>query len=140
MASHINGSEPAATTGYNTLATIPKSSTFTSKLTPDPAFETPKSSYDAPRETLGPRLVKGANYTYVRPEAAEEPKLLGVSPKAMEDLGLQAGEEKTDDFRDLVAGNKIFWNEQEGGVYPWAQCYGGTFAQLPWSTFYTDIR
>ncbi|OKL59239.1 hypothetical protein UA08_05823 [Talaromyces atroroseus] len=72
MASHL-----AASAGYGTLATIPKSSTFTSKLAPDPAFETPLASHSAPRETLGPRLVKGAMYTYVRPETAEEPELLG---------------------------------------------------------------
>ncbi|KAE8551867.1 hypothetical protein EYB25_005758 [Talaromyces marneffei] len=122
MASQLTPVPPAA---YNTLATIPKSNTFTSKLPPDPAFETPKQSHDAPRETLGPRIVKGAMYTYVRPETAEEPELLGVSPRAMEDLGLQPGEEKTEDFVSLVAGNKILWNEEEGGVYPWAQCYGG---------------
>lgn len=124
MASQLTPA-PAAAAAYNTLATIPKSNTFTSKLPPDPAFETPKQSHDAPRETLGPRIVKGAMYTYVRPEAAEEPELLGVSPRAMEDLGLQPGEEKTEDFVSLVAGNKILWNEEEGGVYPWAQCYGG---------------
>lgn len=111
MASQLTPVPPAA---YNTLATIPKSNTFTSKLPPDPAFETPKQSHDAPRETLGPRIVKGAMYTYVRPETAEEPELLGVSPRAMEDLGLQPGEEKTEDFVSLVAGNKILWNEEEG--------------------------
>lgn len=120
MASQLN-----PTLAYSTLATIPKSNTFTSKLPPDPAFETPKQSHDAPRETLGPRIVKGAMFTYVRPEAAEEPELLGVSPRAMEDIGLQSGEEKTEEFTSLVSGNKIFWNEEEGGVYPWAQCYGG---------------
>ncbi|KAH8704279.1 YdiU domain protein [Talaromyces proteolyticus] len=124
MASHITseGAKPAS--GF-TIASIPKLSTFTSKLPPDPAFETPASSHNAPRESLGPRLVKGAMYTYVRPEPSEEPELLSVSPKAMEDLGLQTGEEKSADFRGLVAGNKIFWSEEEGGVYPWAQCYGG---------------
>lgn len=123
MASQLTLAPAAA---YNTLANVPKSNTFTSKLPPDPAFETPKQSHDAPRETLGPRIVKGAMYTYVRPEAAEDPELLGVSPRAMEDLGLQPGEEKTEDFVSLVSGNKILWNEEEGGVYPWAQCYGGT--------------
>jgi hypothetical protein len=124
MALHVASKEKAQTTGL-TLAEIPKSSTFTSKLPPDPSFETPELSHNAPRETLGPRLVKGAMYTFVRPEDAEEPELLGVSPKAMEDLGLKYGEEQTPDFLALVAGNKILWNEKDGGVYPWAQCYGG---------------
>ncbi|KAL2001596.1 hypothetical protein VTN02DRAFT_1551 [Thermoascus thermophilus] len=107
------------------LADLPKSNVFTSKLPPDPAFETPEVSHNAPREALSPRLVRGAMYTFVRPEPAEEPELLGVSPKAMEDIGLRKGEEQTPEFKALVAGNKIFWDEQSGGVYPWAQCYGG---------------
>lgn len=107
------------------LGELPKSNVFTSKLPPDPAFETPASSHNAPRETLGPRLVKGALYTYVRPEPTEEPELLGVSSKAMEDLGLKSGEELTPEFKEVVSGNKIFWDEENGGIYPWAQCYGG---------------
>ncbi|KAL1967241.1 hypothetical protein VTN77DRAFT_3287 [Rasamsonia byssochlamydoides] len=124
MASHISNEAGSWTAGV-TLAELPKSHVFTSKLPPDPAFETPESSHKAPRETLGPRLVRGAMYTFVRPETAEEPELLGVSPKAMEDIGLRPGEEQTADFKALVAGNKIFWSEEDGGVYPWAQCYGG---------------
>ncbi|OJJ44196.1 hypothetical protein ASPZODRAFT_135687 [Penicilliopsis zonata CBS 506.65] len=107
------------------LDKIQKTNTFTSKLPPDPAFETPEVSHNAPRETLGPRLVKGAMYTFVRPEPSEETKLLGVSPKALEDIGLKLGEESTPEFQALVSGNKLYWSEQAGGVYPWAQCYGG---------------
>ncbi|KAJ5092677.1 hypothetical protein N7456_008538 [Penicillium angulare] len=108
-----------------TLEDLPKSNVFTSKLPPDAAFPTPDVSHKAPRETLGPRMVKEALFTYVRPEAAEEPELLGVSPRAMEDLGLKDGEEENPKFRALVAGNEIFWSEENGGIYPWAQCYGG---------------
>lgn len=108
-----------------TLAELPKSNVFTSKLPADPAFETPEASHRAPRETLGPRMVRGALFTYVRPESAEAPELLGVSPKAMEDLGLKPGEEKTPQLQALVAGNEISWSEESGGIYPWAQCYGG---------------
>lgn len=107
------------------LADLPKSSVFTSRLPPDPAFETPASSHSAPRQTLGPRLVRGALYTFVRPEPTEEPELLGISPRAMEDLGLQSGEEQTVEYRALVSGNKFYWDEENGGIYPWAQCYGG---------------
>jgi uncharacterized protein YdiU (UPF0061 family) len=45
----------------------------------------------------------------------------------MRDLGIKVGEETTDDFKQMVAGNKLYgWDEEklEGG-YPWAQCYGG---------------
>jgi uncharacterized protein YdiU (UPF0061 family) len=109
------------------LADLPKSNVFTSKLPADPAFETPEASHKAPRQTLGPRMVKGALFTYVRPEVVESPELLGVSPRAMADLGLKPGEEQTPSFQALVAGNEFAWSEEKGGVYPWAQCYGGLF-------------
>ena len=69
-------------------------------------------------------MVKGALFTYVRPEETKEPELLAVSERALRDLGLMTGEEKTEMFREMVAGNKIFWEDGKG-VYPWAQCYGG---------------
>ncbi|KAL4928234.1 YdiU domain protein [Aspergillus undulatus] len=107
------------------LAELPKSNVFTSKLPPDPGFLTPEASHQAQRERLYPRMVKGAFYTFVRPETAEDPELLGVSPRAMQDLGLKSGEKDTDQFKAVVSGNKFFWDEKYGGVYPWAQCYGG---------------
>lgn len=111
-----------------TLDDLSKSNVFTSSLPPDPAFPTPADSHKAPRRSLGPRMVKGALYTYVRPEESKEHELLGVSERAMRDIGLKPGEEKTEDFKQLVAGNKFFWDEESGeGIYPWAQCYGGMF-------------
>lgn len=70
-------------------------------------------------------MVKGALYTFVRPEPSDDPELLGVSPRALDDLGIRASEVETPKFRALVSGNEIWWNEEEGGIYPWAQCYGG---------------
>lgn len=108
------------------LHDLPKSNTFTSNLPPDPEFKTPVDSYNASRGELGPRMVKGALYTYIRPEETENPELLCVSKSALKDLGLKEGEEMTDGFKDSVAGNKIFWDHHsETGIYPWAQCYGG---------------
>ncbi|KAJ0423820.1 hypothetical protein BJY00DRAFT_309645 [Aspergillus carlsbadensis] len=108
-----------------TLSDLRKSNVFTSKLPPDPGFPTPEASHSAQRERLYPRMVKKAFFTFVRPETTEDPELLGVSPKAVKDLGLKPGEEKTDQFKAVVSGNEFFWSEEAGGVYPWAQCYGG---------------
>lgn len=119
MASHLS------TQTGRTLDDLPKSNVFTTKLPPDPAFETPEASHKAPRETLGPRMVKEALFTYVRPEQAEEPELLGVSSRAMEDIGLDLNQTESSKFQALVAGNEIWWSEEKGGIYPWAQCYGG---------------
>ncbi|KAL8964967.1 MAG: hypothetical protein Q9183_004110 [Haloplaca sp. 2 TL-2023] len=71
-------------------------------------------------------MVKGALFTYVRPEETTEPELLGVSRAAMRDIGLNDGEENTSEFKAMVAGNKMYWDPStEKGIYPWAQCYGG---------------
>ena len=128
MAAHVtNGSLNGTLAGMGSLslAELPKSSNFTSKLPPDPSFPTPADSHNAPRPKLGPRMVKDALYTFVRPEPAEDPELLSVSPQAMKDIGLKAGEEDTEEFKNLVAGNRFYWDEEKGGIYPWAQCYGG---------------
>jgi serine/tyrosine/threonine adenylyltransferase len=132
MSSHLaNGHSNGHSNGKTTkaascvLADLPKSNNFTSKLPPDPAFPTPKDSHNAPQLELGPRMVRNALYTFVRPVPVDKPELLGVSSKAMEDVGLKQGEEETPDFKDMVAGSKIFWTEAEDGIYPWAQCYGG---------------
>lgn len=121
-----NGTSNGSFAGVS-LQDLPKSNTFTSILPPDAEFQTPSASHQAPREKLGPRIVKEALYTYVRPEGTENPELLGVSRTAMKDIGLKEGEEKTEEFKRVAAGNKIFWdNTTEEGIYPWAQCYGGT--------------
>ncbi|MCJ1465650.1 hypothetical protein MMC07_004269 [Pseudocyphellaria aurata] len=129
--SHGESGDAAESTGngaYTELALrdLPMSNIFTSSLPPDPEFKTPSESDKASREDLGPRMVKGALYTYVRPEKTESAELLGVSQTGMRDLGLRLGEEKTQDFKQLMAGNRIVWDEEtKTGIYPWAQCYGG---------------
>ena len=108
------------------LKDLPKSNDFTISLPPDPEFKTPSDSENALREDLGPRLVRGALYTYVRPEKNENSELLCISQNGMRDIGLKEGEEKTQGFKQLMAGNRIFWDEEtKTGIYPWAQCYGG---------------
>lgn len=106
---------------------IPKSWTFTSKLPPDSVYPTPADSHKTPRGEIGPRTVRDALFTWVRPQPVKEPELLAVSPAGMRDLGIRPGEDQNADFVATVAGNKIQgWDEEKGeGGYPWAQCYGG---------------
>ncbi|TEY46820.1 hypothetical protein BOTCAL_0313g00110 [Botryotinia calthae] len=129
MASHISQSSTSKVSSFarKSLADLPKSWTFTSSLPPDPLFPTPAASHKTARDEIGPRQVKGALFSWVRPEHSINPELLAVSPNAMRDLGIKEGEESTEEFKQTVAGNKILgWDEEklEGG-YPWAQCYGG---------------
>ncbi|KAL2017805.1 hypothetical protein VTK56DRAFT_1668 [Thermocarpiscus australiensis] len=124
--SSINGSS-SPSEGV-TLAELPKSWHFTSSLPPDPLFPTPADSHKTPRDQIGPRQVRGALFTWVRPEIQKDPELLAVSPAAMRDLGLALSEADTDEFKQTVVGNKIQgWDPEtlSGPGYPWAQCYGG---------------
>lgn len=122
---HLNGSQPK---GEHTLQSLPKSNVFTQNLPPDAAFPTPEDSHEAPRQTLGPRMVKEALFTYVRPDAQGEAEILGVSQRALRDLGLKEEEAQSEDFKKVVSGEKILtWDPEkpDEGIYPWAQCYGG---------------
>lgn len=127
-ASNSSSSSSSQQGGGVTLAALPKSWHFTSSLPADPLFPTPADSHKTPREDLGPRQVRGALFTWVRPEIQKDPELLAVSPAAMRDLGLALSEAETDEFKETVVGNKIHgWDSESlsGPGYPWAQCYGG---------------
>jgi len=119
--------QPANSAPGVRLEELPKTWHFTSSLPHDPFFPTPKASHDTPRDQILPRMVRGALYTWVRPQSVQNPELLGISPAAMHDLGIKDGAEKMDEFIQVVCGNRLLgWDEEkkEGG-YPWAQCYGG---------------
>ncbi|KAF2461219.1 YdiU domain protein [Lineolata rhizophorae] len=126
MTAHFSS---GATSGArHSLRELPKSSVFTDNLPSDAAFPTPAESHKAPREALGPRLVRDAAYSYVRPEGGHEnAELLAVSEAALRDLGIKEEDVRTNEFKEVVSGNKILtWDEErEEGIYPWAQCYGG---------------
>ncbi|KAI5817894.1 hypothetical protein BZA77DRAFT_278518 [Pyronema omphalodes] len=108
------------------LRDLPRSAVFTKSLPCDKLFPTPRDSAKSGSEKLGPRQVKEALYTYVRPTpATANPELLAISPAAFRDLGLKLEEAETKEFVDLVAGNGSYEDADENGVYPWAQCYGG---------------
>lgn len=109
------------------LSELPKSWRFTDALPSDKLFATPADSHNTPREQIGPRQVNGALYTWVRPQQVKDPELLAVSPAALLDIGINAEEAKTEEFRQFVVGNRLYgWDyEKNEGGYPWAQCYGG---------------
>jgi uncharacterized protein YdiU (UPF0061 family) len=112
----------------HTLQSIPKSNVFTQNLPADAEFPTPTASHAAERKALGPRMVKDALFTYVRPDPQGEAELLAVSQRALHDIGLSEQEAQSQEFKDVVAGKKILtWDESKPneGIYPWAQCYGG---------------
>ncbi|KAI0884777.1 UPF0061-domain-containing protein [Annulohypoxylon maeteangense] len=117
----------SATSTAKSINDIPKLWTFTSKLPPDSLFPTPAASHKTARDQIGPRQVRDALFTWVRPQPSTTPDLLATSPAALRDLNIDPDSVQTPDFVATVAGNKLQgWDEEtlEGG-YPWAQCYGG---------------
>ena len=107
---------------------LPKSNNFTQKLPADAQYPTPTASHNEDRLKLGPRLVKNAAFTYVRPESFEKTELVGVSKTALKDLGIDPESVQDEDFKDTVSGKKIVTIDGEPkdeDIYPWAQCYGG---------------
>ncbi|EME48250.1 hypothetical protein DOTSEDRAFT_167947 [Dothistroma septosporum NZE10] len=129
MTNHISNAAAGEQKTY-TIRDLPKTNTFTQKLPPDQEYPTPASSHTAERKKLGPRLVKNAAYTFVRPEPFKKAELVGVSKAALRDLAIDPASVNDEDFKKTVAGEKIITinEEKEPGdkdVYPWAQCYGG---------------
>ncbi|GAB7333157.1 hypothetical protein MBLNU13_g04819t1 [Cladosporium sp. NU13] len=127
MASHLSTSTNGASKQFN-IRDLPKSNNFTQKLPTDSQYPTPQASHNEDRRKLGPRLVKNAAFTYVRPEIFEKTELVGVSQTALKDLAIDPASTKDEDFKDTVAGRKIITIDGEpkdDDVYPWAQCYGG---------------
>ncbi|KAK0386479.1 hypothetical protein NLU13_6314 [Sarocladium strictum] len=118
--------DAASDTGVS-LQHLPKSWHFTESLPADVLFPTPAASHQTPRGEIRPRQVRNAVFTWVRPEQQKDPELLAVSPAALRDIGIKASEATTEDFKQFVAGNKLYgWDEEKSeGGYPWAQCYGG---------------
>lgn len=119
--------EGLSSCNFTSLKDLPKSWTFTSSLPPDPLFPTPADSHRTPRNLIVPRLVRDGLFTWVRPEESKDPELLAISPAAFYDLGILPGDEKSVEFKETVAGNRLLgWDtETETGGYPWAQRYGG---------------
>src|SRR5690554_1963522 len=69
-AAPVDGAKTPQPFEGTTLADLPKSWTFTSKLPNDPVYPTPADSHNTPRHMIRPRQVRGALYTWVRPEGA----------------------------------------------------------------------
>jgi uncharacterized protein YdiU (UPF0061 family) len=123
-------SDTAGTPRTFSIRDLPKSNNFTQKLPPDSQYPTPAASHRAERNALGPRLVKNAAYTFVRPQPFKKSELVGVSKAALRDLAIDPTSVETDDFKKTVAGEHIITLDQDKepedhDIYPWAQCYGG---------------
>jgi len=66
------------------------------------------------------RQVSGACYSYVTPKATKKPELIHTSDEVSSILGITKDNSKSDEFLNVLTGNKIMEN-----TTPFAMCYGG---------------
>ncbi|NLR93562.1 protein adenylyltransferase SelO [Flammeovirga agarivorans] len=66
------------------------------------------------------RQVINACYSTVTPKKTAQPQILHLSDEMRENLGISEEESKSEEFRDVFTGNKIY-----SGTQPYAMCYGG---------------
>lgn len=66
------------------------------------------------------RQVANACFSYVTPKKTSNPEILHVSPEMLKTLGLTDADAKSEDFKKVFTGNKVFESTK-----PYAMCYGG---------------
>ena len=81
---------------------------FTKELPSDPILENSR------------RQVTEAVFSYVNPKKTKDPKVIHTSIEMANELGLSADDLKSEFFKDIVTGNKIYPNTK-----PYAMCYAG---------------
>ena len=82
--------------------------TFTSELPADKILENSR------------RQVHNAVFSYVNPKKTSAPKVIHTSKEMANQLGISLKETKSDFFKNVFTGNKIYPN-----TTPFAMCYGG---------------
>ena len=73
-----------------------------------------------PETANHPRQVSGVCYSHVQPTAVSGPQLVAYSPEVAEQLDLPIETIESDDFVQVLAGNRLL-----EGMEPYAMCYGG---------------
>ncbi|MDT7828839.1 YdiU family protein [Pricia sp. S334] len=73
-----------------------------------------------PTTENGRRKVMEACFSYVKPKATANPRMLHVSPEMLDELGLTATDAQSEAFVQVLSGNEI-----QPGTNPYAMCYGG---------------
>lgn len=66
------------------------------------------------------RQVLNAAYSYVTPRVPSDPKLVHVSTEMLQEIGLKAGDQYTEEFLKIFSGAQVI-----EGTKPYAMCYGG---------------
>ncbi|KAH3662079.1 hypothetical protein OGAPHI_006260 [Ogataea philodendri] len=105
------------------LQSLPKTSSFTKRLTPDPRVPTVAVAKDPNTSPevfhIARRLTDGA-FTYCKPTPRKEYHFITASPAALDTLGLDQSEASSKEFQQIVSGEKVITDP-----FPYAQAYAG---------------
>jgi uncharacterized protein YdiU (UPF0061 family) len=110
------------------LSELPKTSSITQKLTPEPVLCTPEIAL-ANKDNIihRPRILTHGSFSYTLPEERKEYRYLLSNPQALHDLGLDPSQVEDQHFQHVVSGqfyqNKSFLDQ--GYPFPYAQAYAG---------------
>lgn len=107
------------------LSNLPKTSSFTSKLSADPQVKTPTEALSSPLISK-PRILESGAFCYTLPEKRKSYKYLTSSENALKDLGLDQDEVTSLDFQSIVSGQ--YYHDpkfMESAPFPYSMCYAG---------------
>ncbi|KAK6205431.1 uncharacterized protein RJT21DRAFT_117915 [Scheffersomyces amazonensis] len=112
------------------LADLPKTSSFTDKISPDAKIDTKEIAYANENNiTHQPRILSKGGFSWTLPEERKEYRFLTANTNALRDLGLDPSQIEDEEFQQIVSGQ--FYNlnkdsfEKRGYPFPYAQTYAG---------------
>lgn len=102
-------------------------STFAARLEPDPRIKTPEVALENEGNIIRkPRVLQHGAFSYSLPEERKEYKFATYSEQALVDLGLDAKDVESDEFKNIVSGSlyqeKSFVDRLP---FPYCQAYAG---------------
>lgn len=111
------------------LASIPKSNSFTKFISPDgkiPKIEDATTNKDNVIHV--PRVLQSGGFSWTLPEKRAKYKYLTSSESALNDLGLDAQEVDNPEYQKIVSGEFYLDNDnfqEKGYPFPYSQAYAG---------------
>ncbi|KAK6463008.1 hypothetical protein DFJ63DRAFT_286107 [Scheffersomyces coipomensis] len=112
------------------LVDLPKTSTFTEKITPDVKIDSKNIAYKNESNIIHqPRVLSKGGFSWTLPEERKEYQFLTANENALHDLGLDPAQVDEEEFQQIVSGQYYIINqdtfEKRGFPFPYSQAYAG---------------
>lgn len=113
------------------LIDLPKTSTITKNLKPDPVISDERTALENEKDIIHrPRVIHKGSFAYTLPEKRKEYMYLTSNPRALHDLNIDPSQESDPIYQKLVSGE--YYHETYTGSkstpsvpFPYAQAYAG---------------